>query len=392
MSYFKPYIDETGYHYPTYNDIIEQLVDDMQTIYGSGIYLGNDSQDYEMLSKIAEKIYDTYQAVELAYNSHSPVTAIGTGLDCVVAINGIARKQATKSIVTLTLTGTAGTIIENGLVADANGIMWELPETVQIGAGGTVDAQATCRDYGTVAAAANSVNKIMTPVYGWESVTNAAQATIGTIVETDSELRARQAVSVALPSKSILEGLRAALKALPEIGRCELYENTGSTTDANGIPGHSICAVIEGADDQDIAETIIRRKSPGCGTYGSTSVSVSDESGQTQAICFQRLKYVDVDIEITLTKRAGWTDSIEAAIKSAVVEYLDSFDIGTDLTTSIIWMVAQTVNTDIRSPKFSVSLVKAARHEDTLGTEDVEIDFDETARGRETYITIVAQS
>ena len=35
MAYFKPYIDETGYHYPTCNDILEYLIDRMQTIYGS---------------------------------------------------------------------------------------------------------------------------------------------------------------------------------------------------------------------------------------------------------------------------------------------------------------------------------------------------------------------
>ena len=37
MSYFKPYIDATGYHYPTYNEILEALIDDMQTIYGAGV-------------------------------------------------------------------------------------------------------------------------------------------------------------------------------------------------------------------------------------------------------------------------------------------------------------------------------------------------------------------
>ena len=100
MSYFAPYVDESGLHYPTYNDILEDLIEDMQTIYGSGIYLGSDSQDYQMLSKFAEKIYDTYQAMEIAYNAHSPVTAIGTGLDYIVAINGIKRKTGTNSTAT----------------------------------------------------------------------------------------------------------------------------------------------------------------------------------------------------------------------------------------------------------------------------------------------------
>lgn len=389
MSYFAPYIDGSGYHYPTYNDILAQLIDDMQTIYGSGIYLGVDSQDYEMLSKIAEKIYDTYQTIEMAYNAHSPVTSIGVGLDYVVAINGIARKQATKSIATLTLTGTPGTIIENGVVADINGIMWDLPESVQLDQNGTADAQATCRDYGVVTAAQNTITRIMTPVYGWQSVTNVLNATVGTVTETDSELRARQAESVSLPAKSVIESLNAALKTLTDIGRVAIYENDTDDTDSNGIPGHSICAVVEGSIDQLVAETIFRRKGLGCGTYGSTEISVIDDYGSSHAIKFQRLQYVDVDIKITITKRAGWVNTIEDEIKNAIVTYLDSFTIGTDLTTSIIWMVAQTVNTDIRVPQFSITLVQAAVHGEELGIADVEIDFDETARGRVDYITIV---
>ena len=139
MSYFKPYIDESGFHYPTYNEILEQLVDDMQTIFGSGIYLGSDSQDYQMLSKFAEKIYDSYQTCEIVYLSRSPVTSIGAGLDYIVAINGIARKQGTKSTVTVTLEGTAGTVIYDGAVADTNGHVWDLPATVIIGDEGSVN-------------------------------------------------------------------------------------------------------------------------------------------------------------------------------------------------------------------------------------------------------------
>lgn len=84
MAYFKPYIDGTGYHYPTYNDIRDDMMDRFRQIYGQDIYLGNDSQDYQMISIFALKIYDTFQAVELDYNNRSPKTAIGTALDALV--------------------------------------------------------------------------------------------------------------------------------------------------------------------------------------------------------------------------------------------------------------------------------------------------------------------
>ena len=388
MSYFIPYVDASGFHYPTYNDLLEQLVDEMQTIYGSGIYLGADSQDYQMLSKISEKIYDTYQAIELAYNAHSPLTSIGTGLDYIVALNGISRKQATRSVVTLSLTGTPGTTIEGGSAADSNGRMWDMTENVVIGQDGTAEVEATAREYGLITAAPNSITRIMTPTMGWESVTNVFAASVGTVTETDSELRGRQGESVALPSRSMVGGLYASLKNLADVSRCAVYENDTGDTDANGVPGHSVCCVVEGAEDGEIARTIFMRKGLGCGTYGSVSADVVDDGGSVNSISFERLGYADIDIEINLTRRSGWTSSLEEEIKTAIVNYLDSFSIGTDLTMSIIWMVAQTVNKDARTPQFSITSVLIARHGEELSTDDVVIDFNEAARGRVDNITI----
>ena len=399
MSYFKPYIDETGYHYPTYNEILDSLIEDFQTIYGSGAYLGSDSQDYEFLSKVAEKIYDTYQTCELVYDARSPVTAMGTGLDYIVAINGIARKQATKSMVVLTLTGEAGTTITNGFVSDTNGNIWDLPESVVIGDGGTVQVDAYCREAGIIQAAPGTVTHIMTPTLGWESVTNSGSAATGTVTETDSELRARQADSVALPSQSMKDGLRAGLSAISGVSRREVYENDTNTIDANGIPGHSICCVVEGGEDQEIGEVIFLRKGEGCGTYGGPvgstgrkEVHVTDASGQDNTILFSRLSYVDVAMQITITRRAGYKTSTPDEIKAAIIEYLDTFSIGTDLTTSIIWMVAQSINVDPRTPSFSITSVLASRNGDDLSTDDVVIDYNEVARGREPLITVVIAS
>ena len=93
--YFTPYIDETGLHIPTYNDIRDDMIDGAKTIFGNDIYLENDSADYQLISIFAAKCYDTLQACAIAYNSRSPITAIGSGLDAVVKINGISRKPAT---------------------------------------------------------------------------------------------------------------------------------------------------------------------------------------------------------------------------------------------------------------------------------------------------------
>ena len=388
MSYFTPYVDESGLHYPTYDDILEDLINAFQTIYGAGAYLGTDSQDYQLLSEFSEKIYDTYQALEIAYNAHSPVTAIGTGLDYIVALNGISRKAATRSTVDLTLSGTAGTVINNGKALDTNNNMWDLPEQVTLDGEGTAIVSAICETSGVIQAAAGTINRIATPTRGWESVTNLGGATAGIAVETDSELRGRQADSVARASQSVLEGLKGQLLELDDVDRVECYENYTDETDDNGLPPHSVCCVVEGGDDDEIAETIWLSKGMGCGTHGDESVDVVDEGGRTSTIKFSHVTYVDVDITLNITRKAGYAASTITEITTAIVDYLKDFSIGTDLTTSIIWMVAQEINADYRTPTFKITSVLAARHGETQSVADVEINFDEVARGNAANITI----
>lgn len=136
MSYFKPYVDNSGLHLPTYHDILEDMITSMKEIYGPDIYLGNDSADYQFLSILALKVADSYQAVQYAYNSRSPATAIGAALDSIVKLNGIFRKPAGYSTCELKIVGAPFTEIKNGSVKDSTGNLWNLPDSVVIGAGG----------------------------------------------------------------------------------------------------------------------------------------------------------------------------------------------------------------------------------------------------------------
>lgn len=99
MSYEAPYIDEAGLHIASYHDIRDSLMEDMKRIFGQDIYLENDSQDYQLISAFALMLYDTQQALLLAYNNNSPATAVGKGLDRIVALNGIHRTSARISMI-----------------------------------------------------------------------------------------------------------------------------------------------------------------------------------------------------------------------------------------------------------------------------------------------------
>ena len=125
MAYVAPTISVSGLSIPSYADILADLIASYQATYGQDVYLANDSADYQFLSIIALKIYDVMQALQLAYNNRSPVTAIGAALDSLVKLNAISRKVASYSTCSVTLYGTAGSVITNGKVSDANGNVWD---------------------------------------------------------------------------------------------------------------------------------------------------------------------------------------------------------------------------------------------------------------------------
>lgn len=391
MSYFAPYIDATGFHMPTYSDIIGQLVADAQNIYGSDIYLTPDTQDYQYLSIVASMIYDSFLASQAAYNSRGPATAIGSALDVVVGINGIVRNSDQYSTCPVVLNGTAGTIINGGVASDINGNDWTLPTPITIGSDGTLTVTATCQVSGAITANPGDINTIVTPMSGWTSVTNTVSATVGSPVETDSALRARQASNTAQPSQGIIEGLEGALVDLTGVTRSKVYENDTSSTNSNGIPAHSVSCVVEGGTSSDIASAIFDRKGPGCGTYGTTSVPITDSYGVTTNINYDVLGYVDVDVAITVKQLNGYTTDTTTAIKQAIATYLSAVSIGTDVYISSIWGAALSANSNTANPTFSVVSVQAAVHGGTLGTTDIPVAYNQASRGNTSYITVTVQ-
>ncbi|EES8472371.1 hypothetical protein FU861_004162 [Escherichia coli] len=329
-----------GISAPDYQTILDTLTSYFQQIYGSDAYLEPDSKDGQMVALVALAIHDANNTAISVYNCFSPATGYGAALTSNVKINGIARRGATNSTVDLVLTGTAGTSITNGTVKDTNNVIWRLPASMTIGVGGTVTVTATCSNSGAVAALAGTITTINTPTRGWASVTNPAAATVGAPAETDAELRIRQGQSVALPSLTPFEGVDGAIANVAGVTRHKLYENDTGATDSNGLPPHSISAIVDGGDVTEIAQTIRGNKGQGTATYGTTSVTVPDTYGNLHVISFSRSTDVPIYGHITLKAFTGYTSQIGVQIQQAVSDYINGLTIGDDVLLSRIYSPA----------------------------------------------------
>lgn len=369
-----------GISAPDYQTVLDTITGYFQQIYGSDAYLEPDSKDGQMVALVALAIHDANNTAISVYRSFSPATALGDALTSNVKINGITRRAATNSTVDLLLTGTVGTAITNGSVRDTNSVVWNLPATVVIGSDGTLVATATCANSGAVAAVAGSVNGINTPTRGWASVTNPLAATVGVAAETDAELRVRQSQSVALASLTPFDAVDGAIANVEGVTRHKLFENDQEVTDSNGLPPHSISAIVEGGDATEIANTIRSVKGQGVSTYGTTSVIVTDKYGNPYTIRFSRPVDVPIYVSITLQALTGYSSEVGDEIKAAVAAYINSLAIGDSVLLSRVYSPANLgVVSGGNARYYDIMELLIGRSADDVAAANLVVAYDESA-------------
>jgi len=383
--YVPPFVGAAGLVVNGYPSIQADNIQKFLNIYGQNQFVGPSSAIYQLLSILSLKQADQNAALQLDYNQSSPQTAVGAGLDRVVKMNGVAREPFTYSTALLSLTGTPNAVVTGAAAQDQNGNLWTLPSPFTFSPGGSFAATATCTTPGNVAAEPGTISIVATPQIGWApptgTVTNNAAASPGLPVETDSQLRARQAISVALPSTTPISATIAAVRAVPGVTRIapgyptpggpgtSIENPTGSVDSPWGNPAHSISMVVEGGADSDVALAIYDKRTLGCFTNGTTSVAVADPvTGFLNTMRFYRPTYVAVYLLVQLTGYGSTpTTATVAAVRAALVAYLNSLSIGETVSLSALIYEAMNVNASLLSPAFGVSITMGVATATTPG-------------------------
>jgi uncharacterized phage protein gp47/JayE len=382
-------IDAAGITIPVYVDILDYFQEQYRSIYGADIDLDSDTQDGQWVAILAQAINDANMTIEQIYHAYSPTFAQGAGLSSVVKINGIRRHMASFSSVVIKAIGIAGTDIGNGIVGDNLNLssQWQLPPNVVIPPEGEISATATSLVSGDVRADIGTITTIITPIPGWQTVTNDVSASPGQPVENDAQLRRRQTYSVANPSQSVLIGIQGAVGQVEGVSRVLAYENASPTTDSNGIPPYSMAVVVEGGNAMDIANAIALRKTPGSPTYGTTSILVTDVRGIPSMINYFDLTLVPVTVEITLTALANFSAVVADQIMAQVVNYISTLPIGYDCYLTKV--IAATEIAGRNGLTYEVTQVRQARDNNTLGTSDISISYIEATTTDSTLISFI---
>lgn len=204
-------------------------------------------------------------------------------------------------------------------------------------------ATVECTEKGIVEQAPFTVDKIDTPVIGWESVSNPVAGVVGNDLETDEELRLRFKQNKARTSSGTVTSLYSALTALSSVAEVKVVENDTNAVDPNGLPAKSFMCIVDGGNSSDIANAIWQKKPAGVLAYGNTIVPVIDSQGFSHDIGFQRVSDVNIYISVTISTYTGTPPTVVSDIKTALASYIEALKIGEDVVFSRLYTPINTV-------------------------------------------------
>ena len=239
-------------------------------------------------------------------------------------------------------------------------------------------------DEGDIPAPLDTLTTILTPVYGWLSVTNEVSAERGSSYETDEELRERFRVSKALRANNMAESLYAQLIELEDVVALRIYENMTDLPDTLGLPAHSYMVVIRGGTDTNIGEAIWNNKPHGIATHGTSTVVIKDSQNIERTVKFSRAVEVPVyvKIEIQRTDATFSNESIED-IREAVVNYINQQTaFGEPVIYTRLFTPANAAT------GYQINSLEIGKSVATLGTSNLVLNYDEYPVGKPGLVDI----
>lgn len=310
---------------------LTQYVTDLEAVFrgvfGTDLNVDPETPQGQLIGDIALQLSNADEALVRASNATSIFRSTGQQVDGLASILSIGRVDAERSQVTVTMNGVAGTLIPSGTRARTDaGDLFALQADVQLDGTGTVSTTMFSVETGNIPALPGTLVNVVDVVPGWETITNAANATPGRIRETDLPYRRRYFTQLFQNATTPIEAVRSAVAGVTGVERVLARENDTSvpvTVQNITIPGHTIYTVVEGGADNDIADQIRFRKPAGIPTDGTTVVNSVHPAGFDTPIRFTRVDVVNIEVDITIQTQPDFPGNGVTLIEDRIIEYIN---------------------------------------------------------------------
>jgi uncharacterized phage protein gp47/JayE len=372
----------------------------MQAAWGPSFDVSDGSSAGQLGAIVAAVAGELWEVAEETISGIDPDKATGAQQDAVNALTGTVRRPATRSLVFLTVMGAPTTVVNAGFqaktastgavtfttlttetiatlpawtaagtynlrdrVTNANRVYYCIQAGVAAGSGGptttaqditdgtvhwrylgegtgNVDILAQATVTGPLAAVSGDVTVIVTPVGGVTNpggVVNVFDATVGTDIESDEDYRVRREEELAGSGGGTAAAIAALIRKIPGVIAVHVFENKTDLTDGNGLPPHSVEALVEGGADQDIINLLGEEVVSGIATYsGGNTVTGTfvDSEGFSETVVFSRPTLVNIYVDVTLkydNTNSGVNYAGDAAVKSAIAAAGELYTVDLDV-------------------------------------------------------------
>ncbi len=186
----------------------------------------------------------------------------------------------------------------------------------------------------------------------------------------------RRSRSVSISAIGYLESIYSNIANLDNVSAVRVYENdTGERRDS--IPAHSIWVIVDGGDDDEIADVLYRSKTAGTGMKGDVTVSVDRPNGLEFEARFDRPENVNLYIRLNAYEK-NTEGRRGSGTEGTVITETEATRLKTLIAENLVWEIGQNAGADDiidfvkdRHPQFrikNVELASSSSDSDVPGT------------------------
>lgn len=367
--------------------IIDEVHQDLRDSVSPAISKEPTSVSGQVISIFGAHLRQAWEVLQAVDASFDPAAAEDLALARLSALTGTLKEAATKSTVTARVNLNAGVTVPTGSIVSVDGAPSARFVTTAdaVNGGGSpanVDVTTEAETAGPVEAPTGTLTVIETPVSGWNSVTNLADAAIGTVDESNEDLRARREVELQFSGSSPLDAISADVAHVEGVTAVRTFHNPTDSIDSDGLPKHSVEVVLSGGDDQDVADGIFAAVAGGIQTFGTTTMTVTDAAGIDHDVSFTRPDEVDIYLDLTLTvDDDDYPLDGDDLVKAAVVAWAQlNQGLGDDVVVSRLYAPVFTVSGVLDLADLDVGLTASPTLEANLSINPRQVAVFDTAR------------